>query len=126
MNLPADTVVIAEDMLVKIDWEREEAAVTGQMVVYSAMVLVVKIVCTASVPSAEMAEVSVAAGQFVIVGAHEMTVLTWVAATVIVVRDTLANGPEPAPAALMDAAGGIAELLPAPAFVVPEVPFAEA
>lgn len=44
INSPAETVVIAEDMLVKIDWEREEAAVTGQMVVYSAMVLVVRIV----------------------------------------------------------------------------------
>lgn len=114
-------------MLVKIDWEREEAAVTGQMVVYSAMVLVVRIVCTASVPKAEIAEVSVAAGQFVIVGAHEITVLTWVAATVMVVRDALVNGADPAPAALMDAAGGRAVLLPAaPAFVVPEVPFEEA
>lgn len=66
---------MAEDMLVKMDWEREEAAVTGQMVVYSAIVLVVRTVCTASVPNAEIAAVSVAAGQLVIVGAHEMTVL---------------------------------------------------
>lgn len=83
---------MAEDMLVKMDCDKEEAAVTGQMVVYSAMVLVVRIVWTASDPNAEMAEVSVAAGQFVTVGAHEMTVLTWVAATVIVVREPFTKG----------------------------------
>lgn len=87
-----ETVVIAEDMLVRIDRERDEAAVTGQIVVYSAIVLVVRTVWTASDGSAEIAELSVAAGQFVIDGAHEIIVLTWVAAMVMVVREPLTEG----------------------------------
>lgn len=98
-------------MLVKMEEERDEAAVTGQMVVYTAIVLVVTTVWTASVPRLEarleIAAVSPAPGQLVTDGAHEMMVLTVVAATVRVVWEPLTKGPgsvmdEPAVAAAPD------------------------
>lgn len=61
-------------MLVRIDEESACAAVTGQMVVYSAIVSVTTTVETAPLPRDEMAATSLAAGQLVTVAAHEMTV----------------------------------------------------
>lgn len=91
-----EAVVRAPDMLVKMEEEREEASVTGQIVVYTAIVLVVTTVWTASVPRLEarleIAAVSPAPGQLVTDGAHEMTVWMVVAATVRVVREPLTEG----------------------------------
>lgn len=71
-------VTMAELRLWAADDEMPSAAVTGQMVVYSPMTLVTTTVWMAEEPNedcrAEMAEVAVAAGQFVMEAAHEMTV----------------------------------------------------
>jgi len=93
-NLPV-TVVIAEEKLDAMEEDSEEAAVTGQIVVYWAMVSVIITVETAPEGRAEMALLSDAAGQLVTVGAQEMTVRIVVASTVSVVWDTdvLAKGP---------------------------------
>lgn len=84
VNLPV-TVVMAEEKLDAMEEDREEAAVTGQMVVYWAIVSVTTIVWTAPGGRAEMALLSDAPGQLVTVGAQEMTVRTVVASTVSVV-----------------------------------------
>lgn len=68
--------------------DSEEAAVTGQMVVYWAIVSVTMTVDTAPEGRAEMALLSDAAGQLVTVGAQEMTVRMVVASTVSVVWET--------------------------------------
>lgn len=118
-----EAVVRAPDMLVRMEEESDEAAVTGQMVVYTAMVLVVTTVWTASVPRLEarleMAAVSPAPGQLVTDGAHEMMVLTVVAATVRVVWEPLTKGAgavmeEPAVAAVPDKKPPPVPLTPTP------------
>lgn len=68
-----------------IDEEIFETSVTGQTVVVMSTTLVTSIVDTASEGSVLRAAVSEAAGQFVIVAAHEMIVETEVTLTVNVV-----------------------------------------
>lgn len=72
-------------MLVSKDDDMFPASLTGQIVVYAAIVSVTRTVCTASAGNAEMANVSVAAGQLDTVGAQLITVFTCVATTVRVV-----------------------------------------
>lgn len=79
---------MAEEKLEAIEEDSEEAAVTGQIVVYWAIVSVTITVETAPEGRAEMALLSEAAGQLVIVGAQEMTVRMVVASTVSVVCET--------------------------------------
>lgn len=78
-----NSVAVRETMMLD---EMAGASLTGQMVVLMPMVLVTRTVLTAPEGSAEMRDVSVAAGQLVISGAHEMMVLTVVAMTVSVVK----------------------------------------
>lgn len=76
-------------MLEMISLEMLVASETGQTVVVRSTTLVTMTEWMASVPplarALEMAAVLVAAGQLVMVGAHEMTVATWVMPTVRVV-----------------------------------------
>lgn len=81
-------VVMAEEKLEAIEEDSEDAAVTGQIVVYWAIVSVTMTVETAPEGRAEMALLSDAAGQLVTVGAQEMTVRIVVASTVSVVCET--------------------------------------
>lgn len=79
----------AELMLAATDDDTPWAAVTGQIVVVSPMVLVTRTVWTAAGPrddcSAEISDVAVAAGQLVMVAAHETMVCSCVTWTVSVV-----------------------------------------
>lgn len=86
---PAGMVTVENSVAVRDTMMLDEmagASLTGQMVVLMPMVLVTRTVLTAPEGSAEMRDVSVAAGQLVISGAQEIMVLTVVAMTVSVVK----------------------------------------